>query len=208
MKYCFSLANKVRTKLLLFTDKEMRTKPNNIIFVNKNKDNTSSICEIKTQVESFSNIREHGFLFSNKTNSLNSFPTLKLNAYSKFKSQKKPNINSKFQSSKNLLVDLKISDVFSKNQKYFNQNYKKQNKKMTFNKCNKNKKRNSKEYLKKLCRNLVNKPKLNKYYHSKPKIPKKSIKSKELKKNVENKKLLNNIGSFKIILFACDACEY
>ena len=125
-----------------------------------------------------------------------------------------PNINSKFNSQKIIIEDAKNNVIYSKNQKYFYHSSKKQNNKIPLKKIIKNKKRKSKEYLRNLCKNLINKSKLFKYYRSntiipkKPKINAESLKSKRFKKHIEKKTLLeqssNNINSFKIILFACD----
>ena len=214
MKYSFKLANKIRTKLLLFTDKEIRTQANNILPLNKEKDNHHPLWEIKTQEESFSNIQKDDVSNFNKTPYLYSSPKLLLNAYHIFQNQLKPNISSRFHSPNKIIKNSRNNDIFiSNNKKYIYQSYK--------NKCSEllltkvvNRKRKSKEYLKILCSNLINKSKLNKYYLSNLNVPKqpiiyeKSPKLKSSNKNIEKRKTVkhqhNKVNSFKIMLFACD----
>ena len=218
MKYSFNLANKIRTKLLLFTDEEMRSKKSNISSLSKIKDNYNTFGEINTQEVSFSNTQKDDILYFNKKSNLDSSPKFLLNTYCKCRSQIEPIINSEFKKHKSIIENPKSNGIYLKNQKYLYKSHKKQNNKMIFSKAIKHKKQRAKEYLNNLCKNLINKSQFNGYYHSnsnipkKPKISIKSPKSKQLKKNVEKKKELeqssNNICSFKIILFACDACDY
>ena len=53
MRYSLRLANKIRTKLLLFVDEEMRAKANNNPSKNKTKKKFNPIGEIKTDVKHF-----------------------------------------------------------------------------------------------------------------------------------------------------------
>ena len=214
MKYSFKLANKIRTRLLLFIDEEMRAKTSNIISVNKNKNNYNSICEIRTYEESFSSAKKDDISYFNKNNNTNHSPKFQFNTYNTFRSHLNTNISPEYQTQKNSIEDIKNSGSCSKNKKYFYQSYKKQNNKMIFKKNIKNAKQKPKEYLKNLCKNLIIKSEFDKYYKyysyatKKSKIYVKSPKSKPLKKNVEKREELdqssNNIGSFKIILFTCD----
>ena len=210
--YSFKLANKIRTKLLLFVDEEIRTKANNILSLNKMKDNNGSICEIRTKEELFSSIQKNQVLDINKNNNLNSSPELQFKAYSKFQRKIKANIDSKFKTQKSIIDESKNNEIYYKNQKYCKHINKRQASQILYRKVIKDKRQNPKEYLKKLCGSLINRSALNRYY-SKVKIPKKSKitkspKSKKLTKKIENKKEpnqpLNNIDSFRIILFALD----
>ena len=211
MEYSSKLANKIRTKLLLFIDKEIRTKPNNILYLNKTKNNNGSICQIKTKEELFSSTQKK--LGTNRISNLNSSPELQFKACCKFRRQIKVNIESKFKQQKSNIEDSKNNETYSKNQKYFSDDNKRKASQIFLKKIVKHNRPNSKEYLKKLCKNLINRPTSNKYYF-KSKISKKatvyskSPKSKKIPKNIELKKepnqSLNNIGSFRIILFALD----
>ena len=213
MKCSFKLANKIRTKLLLFIDEEIRKKANNIS-LNKTEDNYNLICKIKTQEESFSNNKEDNILYFNKIDYLNSPSKLLLSNYYKFRTKMKTRISYKFQSPKNIIEDLKNNDIYSKDKKHFYKSHECQIINISLNKVNKNKKLKPKEYLKFLCRNFIKKSGLDKYYQSNSKIPRKakisskSPKLKQFEKNIEKRKTVkqksNNINSFKIILFACD----
>ena len=203
MKYSFKLANKIRTKLLLFIDEELRTKENSILLLNKIKDNFNPIDEIIiTQEESFSNVQKKDIVDFNKINNLNSSPKLLLNAYCNFRSRLKSTIKSKIQSQKIVIENLNNNHICLKKQNYFYQSYKKQTIKKQFKKV-KDKQSNPKEYLKYLYRSLSNRLKSKKH-----KTYEKSPKSKELKKNIIKKKAFGQSStddnSFKIILFACD----
>ena len=212
MEYSFKLANKIRTKLLLFTDKEIRTQANSILSLNKVMDNYP-VWEIKTQEESFSNTQKDDVSHFNKTPYLYSSPKILLNVYHIFQNQLKPNISSRFHSPNKIIENSKINDIFSKNKKNIYQSYKNQCSEILFSNVV-NKKRKPKEYLKILCSSLINKSKLNKYYLSNLNVPKKPIiyeKSPKLKpsnKNIEKRKTIqhqhNKVNSFKIMLFACD----
>ena len=210
MKYSFKLANKIRTKLLLYIDEEIRTKANNILFLNQIKDNSTSIYEIRTKEESFSNSQVYDISSFNR----NSIPEISLNNYCKFESHLTACSSSKIQSQNSIIENSKNNDFHSKKQKYFYHSNKKKPNKTLFKASVKNKKENSKEYLKNLCQNLINKSELNKYYQSNSKIRKKtriyieSPKKKHLKRYSEKRKILKppsiNASSFKILLFACD----
>ena len=214
MRYSLRLANKIRTKLLLFVDEEMRAKANNNPSKNKTKKKFNPIGEIKTDEETFSNTQEDNIIYFHKMTNLNPSPKSLLNTYCKLRNKiEQPIICSKFKSENSVRENPKNNDISSNNSKYLYQSYKKKTNKLTFKKINKNKKRKSKEYLKNLCKNLINKSKLNKYRHSNTTIPKKmdiyvkSPKSKRLNKKIEKNKTLdqssNNIDSFQIILFVC-----
>ena len=220
MKYSFKLANKIRTKLLLFIDEEIRTKVNNASSSNKSKENFNSICEIKTQEESFSHIQKETFSYIQENNIFhlnttkihNFFMETQFNTFCKLKSHLESRNNFKYRTQKTI-EESKNNDVYSKNKKRFYQTYKKNTTKKSIKKFIKNKKRNAKEYLKNLCRDLTNKLEFSKYFNSDSKIQKKSKiygkspRSKQLKKDIEKKETLNqsnSIDSFKIILIACD----
>ena len=63
MKYSFKLANKIRTKILLFIDEEIRTKENNNLCLNKARNNFSRIYKIINQKESFSYSQKDDILY-------------------------------------------------------------------------------------------------------------------------------------------------
>ena len=209
MKYSIKLANKIRTKLLLFIDKEIRTKADNIYYLNEIKDNNSSICEIRTKEESFSSTQPYNTSDFNR----NSVPELPLYKFSKFESRLTACSSSQFQFKDSIKETSISNDFYSKNRKHYFQNNKKQTNKILLKKIIKSKKEKSKDYLKNLCRNLINRSKSNKYYQSNSKILKKtktytkSPQKKRLKRYSGNKLLKQpsiNVSSFKILLFACD----
>ena len=213
MNYSFKLANQIRTKLLLFIDEEMRIKINTSHYSNKINKNFYSICEIRTQEESFSNTQDDVIIHLNKIKVRNSFSELQLKTHYKFQSHLKSKTGLKYHKQKTITDSPKNSDINSKNKKCFYQKNKKQIKR-PLKTIIKNKKRNAKEYLKNLYLNLLNNTGLRKYYHSNLQtsknlnIYKKSPKLKKLKKNYVKRKALRqspiDVYSFNIKLIPCD----
>ena len=150
MKYSFKLANKIRTKLLLFVDEEMRKKINIIHSLNKTKDNYNPIGEIITQEESFSHIQKETFSYIQENNIFhlnttkihNFFMETQFNTFCKLKSHLESRNNFKYRTQKTI-EESKNNDVYSKNKKRFYQTYKKNTTKKSIKKFIKNKKRNS-----------------------------------------------------------------
>ena len=217
MNFRYTLANKIRTNLLLFTDREMRTKIPNINAIKKYYNNT---LQIKNEELIYSNVKkdtDKNRIQPPKINIIRNEVQDKSPLFAKQYSQKIQQSLSKFllnKQPKPVLLFSENGNIIFKNKNYKRKSDRKISSTMIYLTVG-NTKKSAKSYLKELCNSLISKTNLKKAIFSrKTYLQKKNKIKKQIKKNRSTIKMSadncrknilskspSDLDSFKIIVF-------
>ena len=217
MDFRYTLANKIRTNLLLFTDREMRTKIPNINAIQKYYNSTF---QIKNGEFTYSNVKkdqDKNRIQPPKISIIRNEAQNKSPLLGKQHSQKIQQSLSKFllnKQPKPILLFSESGNIIFRNKNYKRKSGRKISSTMIYLTVG-NTIKSAKSYLKELCNSLISKTNLKKAIFSKKTyLPKKSKIRKQIKKNRSTIKMSadncrknilskspSDLDSFKIIVF-------